>query len=68
VIELAWIGPGDRRSARLTGAGFGGCVVALAWPAWAGRLGEWIASEFAAQYGYAPEIIITGAAAGAELL
>lgn len=67
VVEFALRGPGCY-GVRLTGAGFGGCAVALASPPWAGRLAAWIVAGFMARHGHAPEILVTGAAAGAELL
>ncbi len=67
VVGLAMRGPGCY-GVRLTGAGFGGCAVALGWPAGVGRWCERVAREFTARHGHAPEILVTGAAPGAELV
>ena len=67
VVEFALRGPGCY-GVRLTGAGFGGCAVALGWPAGVGRLCERVTREFTARHGHAPEIRVTGAAPGAELV
>lgn len=67
VVASAMRGPGCY-GARLTGAGFGGCAVAMVWPGGVGRVSERIVREFMARHGYAPEVLVTGAAAGASLV
>ena len=44
--------------ARLTGAGFGGCVVILAQSALSERLSEAVASDFERRFGHRPAIEI----------
>jgi galactokinase len=54
--------------ARLTGAGFGGCTVNLVAHEQAERFSERLAKGYQSQTGYQPEIYITRASNGAELL
>jgi galactokinase len=54
--------------ARLTGAGFGGCTVNLVAHEQAETFSEQLATSYQSQTGYQPEIYITRASNGAELL
>jgi len=54
--------------ARLTGAGFGGCTVNLVAQEQAAVFSERLAKGYQAETGYQPEIYITRASNGAELL
>jgi galactokinase len=54
--------------ARLTGAGFGGCTVNLVGREQAKTFSELLAKGYQVESGYQPEIYITGASNGAELL
>ena len=54
--------------ARLTGAGFGGCTVNLVAREQAKTFSETLAKGFQVEMGYPPEIYITHAANGAELI
>lgn len=54
--------------ARLTGAGFGGCTVNLVAREQAERFSQLLAKGYQAEIGYLPEIYITRASSGAELL
>jgi galactokinase len=54
--------------ARLTGAGFGGCTVNLVAQEQAETFSERLAKGYQSQTGYQPEIYITRASNGAELL
>lgn len=54
--------------ARLTGAGFGGCTVNLVARDQADRFSQLLAEGYQAETGYPPEIYITRASNGAELL
>ena len=51
--------------ARMTGGGFGGCIVALAQPRAVEPLGKHLKTAYHAQFGKTPTIIPTTAAAGA---
>jgi galactokinase len=53
---------------RLTGAGFGGCTVNLVAHEEAERFSQSLAKGYQAETGYPPEIYITRASNGAELL
>jgi galactokinase len=54
--------------ARLTGAGFGGCTVNLVAREQAPAFSSSLSERYQAEVGYKPEIYITRASAGAELL
>ncbi|MBN2115110.1 MAG: galactokinase [Anaerolineales bacterium] len=54
--------------ARLTGAGFGGCTVNLVAREQAERFSQLLAEGYESEIGYQPEIYITRASNGAELL
>jgi len=54
--------------ARLTGAGFGGCTVNLVAREEAERFSQLLAKSYQSETGYQPEIYITQASNGAELL
>ena len=54
--------------ARLTGAGFGGCTVNLVVSAQAKSFSEALAKGYESEIGYPPEIYITHASSGAELV
>jgi galactokinase len=54
--------------ARLTGAGFGGCTANLVAREKADEFSQYLAKGYQAETGYAPEIYITRASNGAELL
>jgi galactokinase len=54
--------------ARMTGAGFGGCVVALVLGASAAEFGASVAARFPLETGLTPKIHSCSAAAGAEIL
>jgi galactokinase len=54
--------------ARLTGAGFGGCTVNLVAHEQAEKFSEFLAKGYQSETGYQPEIYITRASNGAELL
>jgi galactokinase len=54
--------------ARLTGAGFGGCTVNLVAHEQAERFSELLAKGYQSETGYLPEIYITHASNGAELV
>jgi galactokinase len=54
--------------ARLTGAGFGGCTVNLVAREQAEQFSQLLAKDYQSETGYQPEIYITRASNGAELL
>jgi len=54
--------------ARLTGAGFGGCIVAMVDPAAVGRFSASVASRYQAATGLTPRVLVSRPAEGARLL
>src|SRR5207253_10088568 len=54
--------------ARMTGGGFGGCVVALAQPRSIDALKEHLTQTYLQKFKVTPEIYVTSAAAGASVL
>lgn len=54
--------------ARMTGAGFGGCAVALAPAGEAGRFGEAVAADYRGSTGHEPAIYVCRATSGAEVV
>jgi galactokinase len=67
VVELAQAVPGVY-GARMTGAGFGGCAIALVQKEVVESLLDVMSSKYAAETGYEPGLLLTGAAAGARIL
>lgn len=65
MVEIAQAHPGCF-GARMTGAGFGGCAVALVDRAASDAFVRDVAAEYARRTGLAPQVYVTGAAAGAE--
>lgn len=54
--------------ARMTGGGFGGCIVALAQPRAVEALSEHLDRTYLSQFNKHPQVIVTTAAAGASVL
>jgi galactokinase len=54
--------------ARMTGGGFGGCIVALAQPRSVEALGEHLEKTYAAKFGIKPSVFVTTATEGACVL
>jgi galactokinase len=54
--------------ARMTGGGFGGCIVALAQPGAVDRLSEHLNKTYSAKYGISPAVYVTTATAGAGVV
>jgi galactokinase len=54
--------------ARMTGGGFGGCIVALVQPRAVDRLREQLPPAYEKAFGKAPVMFVTGASAGASVL
>ena len=67
LVELALAHP-SCRGARLTGAGFGGCTVNLVERDTADEFAQTLSKGYTAETGMQPEIYITYASNGAELL
>jgi galactokinase len=67
MVEIAHDHPGCF-GARMTGAGFGGCAVALVERAAGDAFARDVAAEYRRQTGLAPQLYVTGAAAGAGLV
>jgi galactokinase len=53
--------------ARMTGGGFGGCIVALVHPDAVKNLSDHLTNEYAPHFGNPPQIIVTNATAGASV-
>lgn len=66
IVSIAREQPGCF-GARMTGAGFGGCAVALVGAPSAGAFASGVASEYAARTGITPAVYVTGASSGASL-
>ncbi len=66
MVEVARARPGCL-GARMTGAGFGGCAVALVAAESAAGFGEAVATEYRERTGQEPRIYVTGASAGAAV-
>ena len=66
MVEIARAHPGCH-GARMTGAGFGGCAVALVDAAHAAAFARDVAAAYERRTGLVPQIYVTGASAGAEL-
>jgi len=66
MVEIAAAQPGCW-GARMTGAGFGGCAVALVERAGAAEAGERIADEYRRRIGQVPAVYVCRAAQGASL-
>lgn len=66
MVEIARAQPGCR-GARMTGAGFGGCAVALVDRGASDDFVARVAAEYAARTGLLPQIYVTGASAGAAV-
>jgi len=58
----------DCLGARLTGAGFGGCAVALIWRGSEGDVREFVRRAYAKRMNVWPEIYISSPSAGARVL
>ncbi len=54
--------------ARMTGGGFGGCIVALAQPRAVDPLREHLTRTYADKFGKRPEMFVTTATAGVSVL
>ena len=54
--------------ARMTGGGFGGCIVALAQPRAVDRLSEHLNSVYPPKFGKTPGIYVTTATQGASVI
>ncbi|HEV7587472.1 MAG TPA: galactokinase, partial [Longimicrobium sp.] len=66
VVEIARARPGCY-GARMTGAGFGGCAVALVDRPRSAAFVRDVAAEYERRTGLVPQIYVTGASAGAEV-
>jgi galactokinase len=67
MVEIARARPGCH-GARMTGAGFGGCAVALVDRAHGAAFVRDLAAEYERRTGLAPQVYLTGASAGAGLV
>ncbi|NMC21711.1 MAG: galactokinase [Thermogutta sp.] len=67
MVEIALAGPGCY-GARMTGAGFGGCAVALVEAGAAADFAEKVSAEYRRRTGNQPAVYITGATAGADVV
>ncbi len=52
--------------ARMTGGGFGGCIVAIVQPRSVESLGEHLRKSYSVQFGRQPKVFVTDATAGAN--
>jgi galactokinase len=66
MVEIARAQPGCF-GARMTGAGFGGCAVALVAEEAAERFADDVAKRYEAEVGLTPAVYVCAAAAGASL-
>ncbi|HET7460386.1 MAG TPA: galactokinase [Longimicrobium sp.] len=66
IVELAQAQPGCH-GARMTGAGFGGCAVALVESSAAPRFAAEVAAKYQAQVGLEPKVYVCSASAGASV-
>jgi galactokinase len=66
IVDLAQAQPGCF-GARMTGAGFGGCAVALVEAGAAARFAEEVASKYHAATGLEPKVYVCSASAGASI-
>jgi galactokinase len=66
LVEAAMAMPGDVFGARMTGGGFGGCVVALVKPGAADRVAARLGEVFEREFGAACGVFVTRASAGAR--
>jgi len=66
IVQLAQGHPGCH-GARMTGAGFGGCAVALVESAAAPRFAAEVAAKYQARVGLEPKVYVCSASAGASL-
>jgi galactokinase len=66
MVEIARAQPGCH-GARMTGAGFGGCAVALVDREQSGHFVATVAAEYERQTGLTPQLYVSAAAAGASV-
>ena len=67
MVEIAWAQP-DCYGARMTGAGFGGCAVALVAAAEAQPFADAVGFGYEAATGLAPNVYVCQATNGAEIV
>jgi galactokinase len=67
MVEAAWEAPGVL-GARMTGAGFGGCAVALVEQAYAVAFSEQVAAAYEEKTGLTPSLYVCIAEAGADVV
>lgn len=67
LVQAAWAQPGVL-GARMTGAGFGGCAIALVEKAQAAAFQENVGRAYAEKIGYAPSFYLAGIADGTGVL
>jgi galactokinase len=67
LVNIAWQQPGVY-GARMTGGGFGGCIINLVKREAVQQVTGYLAAEYQAKTGVQPEIYISGAAAGVSLV
>ncbi|MDO4904502.1 MAG: galactokinase [Lautropia sp.] len=68
LVEVVGVVVGDRGGARMTGGGFGGCVVALVPQALVGQVKTAVETQYPARSGLRAEIHVCRAEAGVHLL